>query len=220
MFKKKEIKPINPSDNAISQTICIGSFSTSMHIVFPLIKVLNKIGSVNLITEDKSFLMLTEELDIDYYLGNVRVRLVDCISVMPKDDMELNNYNFNILDIKEYIPTIPFDKYIFLTNRNYYRQQLLDSDSRNKQIYSVLPFAYITVKQKELEKKNTYVHEELVNLKSYNSYDKYLFNLIEKRDIRFRASSEVIEFISTVLENYNRLSRTNIRAFLEEGEFQ
>lgn len=198
--------------------ICIGSLLSCIHVAYPLVKVGAQLGTVNLVTEDKAFLALNSKYQEEYEIGNVRVRVVDCVSTMSDEELEMDDYDFTVLTITEFIPTVPVDKYIFLSARDFYRQQLLDSDYKQTPIFSLFRPEFHTVKERDLAKNAKFINETHVNLKSFITFDRLMYKLITQKKFEMETPAPLIEFIAQILEGYHGTTKNDIRGFLRKAE--
>lgn len=199
--------------------VCIASLTTSLHITFPLLKCLNHMGSINFLTEDKSYLAFDDTSTGEYDLGNIHVRVIDCVSILSEEELAISDYQFTVFDVKEFLPGIQVDKYIILPSRKFFRDQLTNPEFRNTPIYSVFNNKYHNTKEYKEAKIDSFVNEQLVRLNSFSMYDKMIYNLITKKQYNYSIPGELVGFITKILEGFHQVTSAQISAYVREVSF-
>lgn len=199
--------------------ICIGSLTTSLHVVVPLLKVMAQLGTVNVLSEDKSFLTLNEKYESDYEIGNMRVRVVDCVDIMDDEELLLANYDFTVLVVDEFLPSLVADRYIFLSNRDFYRQQMQNTEVKQQKIFSLFRETYHTPKERAIQKNSKFINEEFFNLPSFGSFDIYLYKLMVRRNFASPTPAPLVQFIGRILEGHQGVTKKDITAILRRPDF-
>jgi hypothetical protein len=199
--------------------IAVCSLKTSMHITFPIVKVLSRLGSTNVITEDKLYISIDPVSSEDFTLGNARIRVVDCVSAMDEGEWALENYDFTVFDIRQFLPTCEMDKYVLLSNRHYFRSQIADMNFKSTPIFSVCDCEFLKPKDRKAEMENRFVNEKYIKFGNYLKYDKFLNNLSITGTKKCITPSEMISLTCELLNGLSDITKSNIITYLREDNF-
>ena len=199
--------------------LCIASLTTTIHVVVPLLKMMALMGTVNLITEERSFLALSENDEDDFYLGDIRVRVVDLIESLDENEISAKDYIFNVYIVTQFLPDIIPDKYLILSGREYFRRQFDSVDKKSAQIFSVVNFTQHTPTDRATIRNIKFTNEEFIKLPSVAYFEPYLYRIIALRDVKTNPPGQIIDLITTILEGHEDLTKKDIRDCLRKVGF-
>lgn len=219
--KKKKIEVIKKRKTEKCRTICICSVTSTIHVLVPILKVLSRLGTVNVISEDKSTQLLSPTLETNFKIGDIRVEMVDELFDLPEETLELfKEYDYNIIITTDFLPDCDIDKYIILNRRHHFRTQIDTTDKRYIPIFSVYDMKPLTKEQRVHEQEVVYVNEKLMKLPPFVICEDYLSTLlmgVGKKE--FRVNGKVMEFITNALEGIDGCTKVHIKRILtERGE--
>ena len=203
-------------------SICVCSLMTSLHIVFPIVRILNHLGSVHLITEDKATLALNSICSSNFVIDNVTISVVEGLAMLDVDDFRDKEFDFIILVINEFVPNIVglnIDQYILLDKIEYYKLQFDSVELKNKLIFSSIEINKIPIKDRVQVKANRFINEELVVAPSFTKFQDYLYKLMETYDYNVRVPPIIVRYLQKIFENLLGFKKNEIQTLLRL-EFQ
>jgi len=218
---KKKIDIIRREKTTKCKVICICSLTSTVHVLIPLLKVLNRLGTVQVISEDKSTMLLHPQLDSTFTLGDIRVEMVDELVMLPDETIEsFKEYDYNIVITHDFLPEFNIDKYIILNRRHHFREQIDTVEKRYTPIFSVYDEKGLSKEERVAEKDIVYVNERLLPLPSFAVSQDYLNSLlmgIGKKE--FRVNEKIVTFMVEALNGIEECTKAHIkRILLERGE--
>lgn len=197
------------------RVICLCSSTSTLHIAIPIIKCLSKLGTVQVITEDKSLLLLSKEMNSSFRIGDIFFRHVEELSLM--EGMDLDDYHYNLLITQEFLPVVEADKYIMLNNRHHFRSQFDNVEMKYIPISSVLNPQGLSREDIKWEKANVFVNETLTPAPSYASVEQHLNTvLMQKGDQELKFDGRIVNFVVELLAGIDRCTKSHIRQCLME----
>lgn len=221
--RKKKIETVRKERTLNCRNIYICSFSSTLHLVVPLIKVLHRLGTVQVISEDKSITLISPELEQDFNIGDVKVTVVDEPLIMGNVEFDsLQQFNYNIIISNEFLTLGQFkvDKFVMLNRRHHFREQIETAEDRYIPMVSVFNPKLYEKGELEEEKARIYVNERLIPAPNYVSVESALDALAHghgKKEFRFHSS--VVDFIAQTLDGIEGCDKPQIKRILaERGE--
>jgi len=196
--------------------IVIASLVTSIQLALPIAKIMSKMGSVMVITEDKSWLSLSPSFDDDFDLGNIRVKVVDLVDDCEDETWYAGDYNFHLYVCSAFIPQIIPDKYILYTSREFYRAQVKAVGGNNKPIYTNIDLYKVDPKQRETIKKAVFIKETQIDLDNSSTYAKYIADITQSKKTAIQPPPKLLKFISMLMDGHQDLTQKDIKAWLRE----
>ena len=196
--------------------VCIASLITSIQLALPIAKVMSKLGSVIVITEDRSWMSLSPSYDDDFDLGNIKVKIVDFIDDCEEEPWYEGEYTFHLYVCSSFIPQVKVDKYILYTSRELYRTQIKSLEYSNKPIYTCINMRLIDPKLRESIKKAVFIQETQIDLGNSSTYAKYIDEIIYLKKTSLVPPSTLANFIETLLDGHQDLTKKDIRLWLRE----
>jgi hypothetical protein len=200
------------------RTICICSVTSSLHVLVPLLKCLAKLGSVQVVSEDKSILLLSENMTPIFERGDIFFRYEEEISLI--EEFHLDDYHYNVIITHEFLPIVEVDKYIMLNNRHYFREQFDSIEQKYIPIMSVFNPGGLSKEEIKKEKDSVYVNEVLVPAPSYASVESsinVLLMQVGKQELRF--DSRIMNFVVESLSGIDGCTKSHIKqCLMEKGE--
>lgn len=219
--KKKKIEAVRNQKTRDCRLICICSLTSTIHILVPMLKVLNRLGTVQVISEDKSVMLLSKELESEFELGDINVMVTEDIVMLDDDVMHsIKEYDYSILITQDFLPELNFDKYIMLNRRHHFRDQIQSAQKRYTPIFSVFNQKGLKKEIIEQEKERIYVNERLVELPSFAITEDYLSSLmIGQVEHDYKVNTKITNFIIETLNGIEGCQKSHIRSILlERGE--
>ena len=221
--RKKKIEQVRKDRTANCRNIYICSYTSTLHIVVPLIKVLHRLGTVQVISEDKSISLISPQGEQAFRIGDISVEVTDeplILGSVPFDSLQ--QFNYNIIISNEFLALGEFkvDKFIILNRRHHFREQIESPEDRYVPMVSVFnPKLYDKPKLEE-ERGQVYVNEKLLPLPSFSNAEQGLSALEHGYGTReFKFNSAVVGFIVDCLDGIEGCDKTLIRRILlERGE--
>ena len=196
--------------------VCIASLVTSIQLALPIAKVMSKIGSVIVITEDKSWLALSNSFEDDFDLGNIRVKVVDLIDDCEEESWYSGDYDYHVYVCAAYIPQIIADKYVLYTTREYYRAQLKSIGGNNKPIYTNIDLRKVDYKQRAAVKKAVFIKETQLDLDNSSTYANYISEITQLKKTAILPPPRLTKFIETIMDGHQDLTKRDIKTWLRE----
>lgn len=198
------------------QVICVCSLTSSLHVVSALIRVLSKLGTVQVISEDKSVKLLSPTLQEEFEYDDVSVRLSDSI-ILEEDELDLESYNYTILITQSDLPTIDIHKYIILNRRHFFKEQIYEVEKRYTPIFSAFSPAILDKTARRIEEERVYVNENLVELPSFATIEEHLASLMSDTDVHreLRINAKVANFIIEALNGINGCTKAHIQELMK-----
>lgn len=218
---KKKIELIRNEKTKNCKVICICSLTSTVHVLFPILKVLNRLGTVQVISEDKSTMLLSPSMETKFTLGDISVEIVDEIILLDQDQKDsFKEFDYNILITHDFLPDCDVDKFIMLNRRHHYREQIDTPKKRYTPIMSVVNLQKLTKEDRLREKETVYVNERLLPLPPFAIVQDYLIALLEgvgKRE--FKVNDKIVNFTVECLNGIDECTKAHIKAILfERGE--
>lgn len=218
---KKKIETIRREKTENCKVICICSVTSSIHVLVPLLKVLNRLGTVQVISEDKSVMLLSPTMESTFSLGDIHVELSDELVMLSERTKEsFKEFDYNILITHDFLPDCKIDKYIMLTRRHHFREQIDTIENRYTPILSILNPQGLTKEEREHEIETIYVNERLLPLPPFAICQDYLSTLfmgVGKRE--FRINEKITTFVVEALNGIEQCTKSHIKGILlERGE--
>jgi hypothetical protein len=196
--------------------IVLASLVTSIQLALPIAKIMSKMGSVMVITEDKSWLSLSPAFDEDFELGNIRVKVVDLVDECENETWYSGDYNFHLYICSSYIPQIIPDKYILYTSREFYRTQVKAIGGNDKPIYTNIDIRKIDPKQRASVKKSIFIKETQVDLDNSSTYAKFVADITQLKKTAMQPPPKLTKFIAQLMDGHQDLTQKDIKAWLRE----
>jgi hypothetical protein len=168
------------------------------------------LGTVNVITEDRAYLGLIDQGDDDFYLGDIRIRVVDLVESLDAEAMASRDFSFNVYVSTQYLPTILPDKYLILSGREYFKRQFDTIEKRNKQMFTVIKRSEYNSKEWTKILATKFINETFVKLDSYVTYDRYVYQLLRRQDVSLAPNAQIVDLISQVMDGHETLTRRDI----------
>ncbi|MFF2798089.1 hypothetical protein, partial [Lysinibacillus xylanilyticus] len=176
---KKKIETVRREKTEHCRVICICSVTSSIHVLVPLLKVLSRLGTVQVISEDKSVMLLSPTMESSFVIGDIHVKQSDELILMEDEVVEtFKDFNYNILITQDFLPSCNIDKFIMLTRRHHYRNQITSIEDRYTPILSVVNPQGLTKEERAKEEETVYVNERLLPAPSYAVSEDYLSTLL------------------------------------------
>ena len=218
---KKKIDVIRRQKTEKCQVICICSMTSTIHILVPILKVLNRLGNVQIISEDKSTMLLTDEVNSTFEVGDIKVEMVDEIIMLSDETTDtFKEYNYNIIITHDFLPDFNIDKFIILNRRHHFREQIDTVEKRYTPIFSVFDSKVLKKEEREKEKEVVYVNERLIDIPPYAVCQDYLSTLmmgVGKKE--FRVNAKLVNFVTEALNGIEGCTKQHIkRILMERGE--
>lgn len=218
---KKKIDVIRRQKTEKCQVICICSMTSTIHVLVPILKVLNRLGTVQVISEDKSTMLLSDEINSTFEVGDIRVELIDEIIMLPDEVIDtFKEYNYNIIITHDFLPDFNIDKFIILNRRHHFREQIDTVEKRYTPIFSAFDGKVLKKDEREKEKEVVYVNERLIDIPPYAVCQDYLNTLmmgVGSKD--FRVNTKLINFVTEALNGIEGCTKQHIkRILMERGE--
>lgn len=218
---KKKIESVRRLKTENCKIICVCSITSSIHVLIPLVKVLNRLGTVQIISEDTSTMLLSPTMESSFQLGDVHVQVVEEL-VMIEDDVKASfkEYDYNVLITQDFLPDVDIDKYIMLSRRHHFRDQIDSIEKRYTPILSVFNSVSLTTEERRKEEEVVYVNERLLPLPSFAVSEDYLASLLMGVGSKeYRVNQKIVMFIVEVLTGIEECTKNHIRQILlEKGE--
>jgi len=196
--------------------VCIASLVTSIQLALPIAKVMSKMGSVMVITEDKSWLSLSPTYEDEFDLGNIRVKIVDLVDECEGESWYDGDYTFHLYICSTYIPQVVPDKYILYTSREFYRTQIKSIGGNDKPIYTNIDIRRIDPKQRESVKKAVFIKETQTDLDNSSTYAKYIADITQLKKTAIMPPPRLVKFIETLMDGHQDLTKRDIKTWLRE----
>lgn len=200
------------------RTICVCSVTSSIHVLIPIIKCLSRLGTVQVISEDKSILLLSENMTPVFERGDIMFKYEEEISLV--EDFNLDDYNYNVIITQEFLPLVEVDKYIMLNNRHYFREQFGDVEQKYIPIMSVFNQTGLSKEEIKREKDTVYVNEVLIPSPSFTASEplmNVLLMQVGKQELKF--DSRIMNFVVESLNGINGCTKNHIKqCLMEKGE--
>jgi len=196
--------------------VVIASLVTSIQLALPIAKIMSKMGSVMVITEDKSWLSLSPTFEGDFELGNIKIKVIDLIDDYEEETWYKDGYDFHLYVCSEYIPQIQPDKYILYTSREFYRTQIKAIGANNKPIYTNIDIRKVDPKQRGSVKKAVFIKETQIDLGNSSTYAKYIADITQSKKIAIVPPPKLVKFISLLMDGHQDLTQKDIKTWLRE----
>jgi len=214
----KKMKKVKVTPPQIS-SVCVAGNTTKLHLVYPMAKIMNRLGSVQLITEDPAWLSLSHKASAEFLMGNLRVRYVEMIALMEEEELELENFDYNILDVNLYVPEVKVDKYLITSGREIIVPGFSNAKQKNTPIITLYDQTKLTKMEVDVLKETLLANEDLYNFKTVPFFADYLAVLMEGRTEKVKFPPKVQDFITSFLEFHNNLKKADLRFILNEKGF-
>lgn len=215
---KKKIETIRREKTENCKVICLCSVTSSVHVLVPILKVLNRLGTVQVLSEDKSTMLLSPTMESRFTLGDVHVELVeDLIMLDDETKNSFKEFDYNVLITNDFLPDCNIDKYIILNRRHHFRDQIDSVEKRYTPIMSVHNPQGLTTEERKHEEEVVYVNERLLPLPSFAISQDYLSTLlmgVGKKE--FRVNEKIVTFIVEALNGIDECTRMHIKKILLE----
>lgn len=215
---KKKIETVRKQKTKDCKVICVCSATSSIHVLVPLVKVLNRLGTVQIISEDKSATLLSPTMESMFTVGDIRVELSDELYMLDDQTKEsFKEFDYNILVTHDYLPDCNVDKYIMLSRRHHFRNQIESIEHRYTPIMSVFNPRVLTKEERLAEEETIYVNERLLPLPSFAVCQDYLDTLlmgVGKKE--FRVNEKIVSFVVEALNGIDECTKVHIRKILQE----
>ena len=196
--------------------IVIASLVTSIQLALPIAKVMSKMGSVMVITEDKSWLSLSPDFDDDFELGNIRVKVVDMVDDCEGETWYRDDYTFHLYVCSSFIPQIIPDKYILYTSREFYRAQIKAINGNDKPIYTNIDIRKVDPKQRDSIKKAVFIKETQTDLDNSSTYAKYIADITQLKMTAIQPPPKLVKFIALLMDGHQDLTQKDVKVWLRE----
>lgn len=219
--KKKKIEVIKKRKTEKCRNICICSVTSTVHVLVPMLKVLSRLGTVNVLSEDKSTVLLSKNMDTNFRIGDIRVEMIDELFDIPEESLELfKEYDYNIIITTDFLPDCEIDKYIILNRRHHFRTQIDTTEKRYTPIFSAYDMKALTKEEREREQETVYVNEKLMKLPPFAVCEDYLSTLLMGvGNKELRVNGKLIDFVTNALEGIDGCTKMHIkRILMERGE--
>ena len=215
---KKKIDVIRRKKNKLCRVICICSVTSSVHVLVPILKVLNRLGTVQVLSQDKSTMLLHPELETDFELGDIHLHMVEEVALLGEDEFKtFKEYDYNVIITNDFLPDCEVDKFIILNRRHYFRAQIDTPKKRYTPIMSVFNPTKLPREIVIQEKETIYVNERLVTLPSFAVCEPYLNNLFTDLGSKnYLIDSKVVAFVVACLDGIEDCTKRHITAILRE----
>lgn len=100
-------------------------FSDKRHIVYTLIRVLGGFGRMIFFTQNKQYLMLSEEHLTEFEINDVQIVIFSGDIDELSDEYELGSYEYVIYDVQDELP-LHLDTVLLMDSHDYYAFDLED----------------------------------------------------------------------------------------------
>lgn len=222
--KQRKIERVRKDRIENCRTICVCSFTSTLHFIVPLVKVLHRLGTVQVVTEDKSLYLLANDIINDvpeFRVSDISIKYVDELILLEKEDFEeFKQFNYNIIVANEFLPEAKIDKFVFLNRRHHFREQIRSAEQRYIPMVSVFDPKLFKKDEIEKEKREIYVNEVLIEAPSYASIENGLSSLLHGTGSKeFRFNAKQIDFVAKTLDGIEGATQAHIKKILmEKGE--
>jgi len=196
--------------------VVIASLVTSIQLALPIAKIMSKMGSVMVITEDKSWLALSPTFDDEFDLGNIRVKVTDMVDDCEGESWYDDDYTFHLYICSSFIPQVIPDKYILYTSREYYRTQVKAVGGNDKPIYTNIDIRKVDPKQRESVKKAVFIKEIQIDLGNSGVYASYIAQLMQLKKTSIQPPAKLANFIGELMDGHQDLTKRDIKIWLRE----
>lgn len=214
--KKSKVDVIREELNEKCQVICICSLTSTLHVTSALIRVLSKLGTVQVISEDKSVKLLSNELLDTFTYDDVSVKVVDSV-IMEEDYIDFESYNYTLLITNSDVPTVNIHKYIMLNRRHYFKDQIYEVEKRYVPMISAYNPIVLDKAMKRVEEERIFVNEKLVQLPSFANSEEHLYSLfLDVEQVKeLRINSKVANFVVEALHGIEGCTKLHIQELMK-----
>ena len=196
-----------------------GSMVTTIHLVLPFVKILSRLGTVKLQTEDKSFLVLSPEYERSFVRGGVSVFVKDEPIIF--DDIENivdPEYRYNVLVVQEHVPDIPADLYFFAHPVTYFKNQV-PPGRRNVPMFTVYDLKQHPADLRPHIITDLYVKETQVQLKAFPAFETLIYQYADVKKFDGNVPEQVMVVLHKIFGTFTKYSISDLRKIFKEEFF-
>lgn len=208
MFQEKE-----PS------VFLFGSMVTTLHIVFPFVRILSRLGTVKLQTEDKSFLVLHPDHLHKFERGNVIFDIRDePLMYEDVEDIIDPNVTYNVFVVQEHLPDILVDLYFFEHPVAFFKNQI-PPERRHVPIFSVYDLKQYPKELRPHIAENIFVNEIQVPLKAFPAFEQLIYRYTDVKNFDGKMPEQVVNTLYSMFKTFTKFSRSDINKIFKEEIF-
>ena len=212
MIKKKNM--FQEKDPSV---FLFGSMVTVIHLVLPFVKILSRLGTVKLQTEDKSFLVLSPDFEKTFERGNVTFVIRDepLVYEDPNDIID-KNFRFNVIIAQEYIPDINVDMYFFEHPVTFFKNQI-PAERRHIPLFTVHDIKQHPSEIRQYIVKDVFVNEVQLPLKSFVAFECLIYRYTDVHKFDGAMPEQVVNVLHQIFKTFTKYSKSDlIKIFKEE----
>jgi len=193
------------------------SMVTTIHLVMPFIKILSRLGTVNLQTEDKSFLVLSPDYEKTFERGNVTVVVRDEPVVYDNvEDIVDPDFRYNVLVVQEHLPDIPVDLFFFEHPVAFFKNQI-PPGRRHVPIFSVYDLKQYPAEMRQHVAKDVFINEMQVQLNAFPAFERLIYQYTDVRNFDGKMPDQVVNVLYQLFSTFTKYSRSDlVKIFKEE----
>jgi len=194
-----------------------GSLVTTIHLVLPFVKILSRLGTVKLQTEDKSFLVLSPDYAKVFERGNVTFIIRDEPIVFENLENIIDpEFRYNILVVQEEIPDINVDMFFFEHPVSYYKNQI-PPKRRHIPIFSVYDLKQYPADMRPHIVKDIFINETQVDLKAFPAFERLIYQYTDVKKFDGNMPEQVLNVLHKLFSTFTRFSKSDlVKIFKEE----
>jgi len=215
MFRKKK----NMFQEKDPTVFLFGSMATTIHLVLPFVRILSRIGTVKLQTEDKSFLVLSPEYEKTFERGNVSFVVRDePIMFDNTEDILDDDFRFNVLVVQEYLPDIPIDVYFFKHPVTFFKNQI-PTERRHIPIFSVYDLKQYPADLRPHIAQDVFVNEVQLALKAFPAFEYLIYQYTDVRNFDGKMPEAVVGVLYQIFQTFTKYSKSDLVKIFKEEVF-
>ena len=196
-----------------------GSMLSTIHLVLPFVKILSKIGTVALQTEDKSFLVLSPAYEKTFTIKNLSVSVKD-EPLIYEDSKNLldTDSRYNVLVVEEHVPDVNADLYFFSHPVNFFKQQI-PPERRHTPMFTVCELTQHPPELRKHVSENLFINEQHLLLKPYPFFAKQLYQYTDLKNFDMLMPEPVILVLHKIFNTFTKYSVSDLKKVFKEEKF-
>ncbi len=180
-------------------------FSDKRHIVYTLMRVLSGLGRTVFFTQNKQYLMLSEEHLSDFEINDIHVVIFNCDIGDLEDEYDIDSYEYIIYDIFNELP-LKLDVAVLLDSHKFYAFNLEDLDLDDIPVFTACP----------VEKIELLPQEKLIKIPPASSVEDILQLMFQKRELIPIKRGKFLKEMTTIISSITGLSSSYINQQLKK----
>jgi len=196
-----------------------GSMVTTIHLVLPFVKILSRLGTVKLHTEDKSFLVLSPEYEKVFERGNVLFEIRD-EPITYEDPKNLLNSDtrYNVFVVQEFVPDMAVDAYFFEHPVSFFKNQI-PNERRNTPVFTVCDVKQYPKEMRLHVQADKFVNEVQLPIKAFPAFEPLIYRYTDIRSFDGKMPEQVLHVLHSIFTTFTKYSKSDLVKIFKEEVF-